>query len=135
VSTIENHVIGQLRVGQAKVVDIDWAGDDFVLIDLLSTQNLGVEFRGAPKSELATVATLDLKKNKLDQVFGPSQTKVANAVVGSYGVRQVNGKWTGFFGGYTIETDRGVAHRRTIDDYLVEDLYHYDLESGSFGFA
>ena len=120
-----------------KLRDLTWAGDDFLLVKMSSTLNLGsiVSFW---KGELSSVIVLNLRTHAGSTVFD-GRRDVARAVFGDFGTANVDGRWYGYFGGLTVETvagghgERRFSNAPAIGDghELVTDLYRVDLENGT----
>jgi hypothetical protein len=112
-------------IGDTKVTDIEWAGDDHVLVTASATVDLGVEF-AVPRDEWSGVAVFNINGGKSFTVFGGSQ-EVAHAVFGTLGARQVDGHWYGYFAGITLLQMRGAD---PVLDSGSPDLYQVDLDTG-----
>ena len=117
-----------LKVGNAKVRDVRWAGEDHVIVTVSATVNLGF-FLGW-QYELASVIVVNPTTHKTVTVFAGAR-RVAPAVFGQYGVAQVDGHWYGYYGGITVQT-AGNTHEI---DHGYPDLYRVDLDSGAIGFV
>jgi dipeptidyl aminopeptidase/acylaminoacyl peptidase len=135
VATTDNNPLQILNIGDKKVTDIHWAGDDFVLIQTSATVNIGPDYM-VGKEELAAVSVLNLRTHNFIQVFSKADN-IDHTVLGSYGTAQINGRWYGYFGGYSLEADHNgdwlhsnVQHESNVD-VLVRDLYRVDLETGA----
>ncbi len=124
-------------VGERKVIDLAWAGEDYVLVHLSNTVNVGADWT-VSKMELSSVVVLNLRTHKVFTVFGKHDS-VNSAVFGDYGVAHVGDRWYGFFGGQTLEYIRGgmgdtrYVNTTTEGNYITinTDLYRVDLETGS----
>ena len=93
-ATIDNQTaLFEVPVGGAKVVSVDWAGEDHLLVTITHTVPLGMDF-DVDKGEFYTVVAIDLKKRKAIMVFD-GHAGVAKVVVGAYGSAQVGGRWYG----------------------------------------
>lgn len=92
-------------LGRVKLRSIDWAGDDLVTAVGSTTQRLGPAFT-ADKSEMFGTYLIPLNGSKAGMVFGRSSS-MANATFGNYGMRLVDGKWTGFYGGIEYKAATG----------------------------
>jgi dipeptidyl aminopeptidase/acylaminoacyl peptidase len=101
--------------GDAKVVGIDWAGEDHLLVKVIQTTPLGVGFK-LRKLELMSVLAVSLTTKKVFAVFDHDRA-MENIVLGDYGTAQRNGKWYGYFGGIQ-------------NVYEPENLYRVDLDTG-----
>jgi dipeptidyl aminopeptidase/acylaminoacyl peptidase len=129
VATTANAPLDAEDLGETKIRGVQWVGDDHLLVFFSATVTLGMEFT-VNKQELGGVVVIDLKDRKAFSVFGsPYETRVARTVVGSYGAAQIDGRWWGFFGAYTHNTD-GVLNQSD-DGKLYPDLYRVDLDSGA----
>ncbi|MBS0411489.1 MAG: S9 family peptidase [Proteobacteria bacterium] len=125
VAGADNKPIDAVDVGDAKIVDVTWAGDDYVLVSTLATLNLGLDFT-VSKHELEAVVVVNLKTHANFAVFQQQKATVAGAVFGRFGARQVDGRWYGYFGGVTYERDKGGSYL----SHTWPDLYRVDLETG-----
>jgi dipeptidyl aminopeptidase/acylaminoacyl peptidase len=116
---------GKLRlaaqVGKLKVRDLDWVGEDRILVGVSQTVNLPFVF--AAKYEMGVKLNVDLKSGKTDGVLGHN-SNIYPAVMRDYGVRQIDGHWYGYFGAITLEGRRGETHL----GHGYADLYRVDLE-------
>ncbi len=125
VSTFDNKPLQIANVGNAKVQDVEWAGDDHVLVTLSATVTLGPQFK-LWQQELKTVVSLNVLTGKSIQIFHNQQTKMLDIVAGNYGTAQVDGHWYGWFGGQGCESGKEGCY--AIHDYI--DLFRVDLDSG-----
>jgi dipeptidyl aminopeptidase/acylaminoacyl peptidase len=136
VMTTDNKPLDVVRLGNVKVTDVSWAGDDYVLIQTSTTVGLGPGYLFG-KAELASVVVLNLRSHKSIQVFA-YENQTDPAVFGSYGVAQIKGRWYGYFGGLTIGqpsgNNPGGQHTNVRDsgpnETIIPDLYRVDLETG-----
>jgi dipeptidyl aminopeptidase/acylaminoacyl peptidase len=107
-------------VGDTKVRDLQWAGDDLILLSVGSTLKFGNglvdKWSYSTRAEVLVVLVVNLKTNTITNVFKGDQQAFLSAVQRVYGVRQVDGRWHGVFQVLTV----GVAY----------DLFDVDLESG-----
>jgi dienelactone hydrolase len=135
--TSDNQVIEAKNLGMTKVEGLEWAGDDHLLIFVSSTVQLGMFFSES-KAELGGAVVVDIPHHKAFSVFSPpSQKRVAHTVVGAYGTARIDGRWYGYFGGYTYNADTSGGARLNQDDEgrLYPDLYRVDLDTGDFTLA
>ena len=84
-------------IGDTKLRYIRWIGEEAVLAVMSSTENLGPEFL-ANKMEFFGAIVVPVEDGKTSMVFA-NRSHMARAIFGDYGVRLVNGKWIGHFGG------------------------------------
>jgi len=117
-----------LRVGEAKVRDVRWAGEDHVVVTLTATVNLGY-FLGW-QHELESVIVVNPRTHKTVPVFAGAR-RVAPAVFGQYGTAQVDGHWYGYYSGISVES---VGNTHEISHGFT-DLYRVDLDTGAIGLA
>ena len=115
--------------GLTKVVGIEWAGEDHLLITASSTVEIGHDFT-TPKAELSTILVLDLKTHKSFVVF-QDRGDIAHVVDGQAGIVQLGDHWYGYFGGITYAPGAGDHHF----DHGYPDLYRVDLDTGAVELA
>jgi dienelactone hydrolase len=120
----EGKVLFSAKVGDAKVRNVTWAGDDHVLIRTSTTYDDPFDFLQA--FELGEVLKVDVAAGRMVPVFDRNHG-IANTVGGYYGWRHIDGHDYGWFGGITYM-------RTTGGDYVLEhtyhDLYRVDLATG-----
>ncbi|MEE4537737.1 MAG: hypothetical protein V2J51_04500 [Erythrobacter sp.] len=102
--------VKRLVVGDAKVRGIEWVGDEAILLLRTETGKLPSNY-SQDKAEWwrANVIPFD---DRLDvvSVFA-DQRSIVNAIQGFFGVRQVEGRWVGFFGGYRRGNTSGIRDK------------------------
>lgn len=137
VATTDNKVLLSLPVGSANVEDLEWAGDDHLLITNTSSQVVDPAHVAASKSPLTTVVAVNITTQKAINVFiDPPQQRVVTAVFGNFGTAQIDGHWYGYFGGYTYETSTlGQVIRHDDEFNFFMDLYRVDLDTGAYNVA
>jgi acetyl esterase/lipase len=94
VGTTDGRVIFSSPVGDSKLRDIDWAGDEHVLVDFTRTLHLKEDANGQ-QIEVATVLQIDLRTQKPFWIFGTGAGP--SAVYGQYGSRLIGGTWYGYY--------------------------------------
>jgi pimeloyl-ACP methyl ester carboxylesterase len=112
------------KVGEAKVREVRWAGEDHVVVTVTTTMNLGF-FLGW-QNELESVVAINPRTHKTVSVFA-GMRRVAPAVFGQYGTLAIDGRWYGYYGGISV-TGSNASHEIT---HGYADLYRVDLETGS----
>lgn len=111
-------------VADMKVRGLNWAGDDLLIIATSVTYDLPFGFT-ARKTELSGAIITRFDGAKPESVFANTPS-LSNAIFGEFGVRQVKGKWTGFYS--------GIRYKRTADstawefDHGRPALFAVDLE-------
>ncbi|MBO6609914.1 alpha/beta fold hydrolase [Altererythrobacter sp.] len=118
--------VKQLVVGDARVRGIEWVGEEAILLLRTETDRTTRRF-GNEKVEWwrGNVIPLDDRRDVVS-IFA-NQRYVANAIVGFYGIRNVDGRWKGYFGGF--RKGRASGERARILDFAPA-LYAVDLLSG-----
>ncbi|QUD85996.1 alpha/beta hydrolase family protein [Phenylobacterium montanum] len=120
VATTANQPIESDTLGSLKVDNIEWAGEDHLLIHISKTVDLGMEFL-VSKQELEEVIVVDLKQHRSFSVFGDrKEIEISRTVIGTYGTAEINGHWYGYFGGL---------------EYDQLNLYKVDLDTGDTRFT
>lgn len=118
--------VKQLAVGDAKVRGIEWVGDHAIL--LLRTETGFSPRRYSNRRQeywRGNVIPLDDARPVIS-IFA-EQRNIANAIVGFSGVRNVGGRWIGYFGGFRRGNSSGIR------DGLLDDgpaLFAVDLATG-----
>ena len=116
-------LLQRINLGDVKVRDIEWASDDHILLDYSQTEKLwGFT---TDKAEFYRTLVISPASDKPLLLFD-KQRRITKATFGWYGVRDIDGKVYGFFGGVPMEK-QGLY----IDDYAFEGgppaLYKVDL--------
>ncbi len=115
-----------VNVGDMKVRNVKWIGDDRLLLISSQTEKLGYGFT-TDKAEFSVGRVLPLSKDgKAGVIFG-NQPNLIDSIMGSYGIRQIDGRWYGFFGGIKL------ARSATRTGYQLDNTRPYllrvDLET------
>lgn len=116
-------LLQRINLGDVKVRDIEWASDDLILLDYSQTEKLwGFT---TDKAEFYRTLVISPASDKPLLLFD-KQRQITKATFGWYGIRDIDGKVYGFFGGVPMEK-AGLY----IDDYAFEGgppaLYKVDL--------
>ncbi|WP_284125811.1 alpha/beta hydrolase family protein [Parerythrobacter aestuarii] len=97
-------------IGDTKVRWIEWVGDSAILLVRSETGRVG-RLYGNRKREWFRANVIPLDPNgEIISVFA-NQRNIANAIVGYHGVRQVDGRWLGYFGGFMKGRSSGEGER------------------------
>jgi acetyl esterase/lipase len=120
-------ILTGVRVGQAKVRGLEWAGDDHLLI-LSSSYVRGLEGVLMDESEWAVVADFNLVAHKVTPLLGDVDM-AANKIVGAPMVRILDGKPVAFATGYYMaqQPDAGGGGVRVRESQLA--LFKIDLDT------
>jgi dipeptidyl aminopeptidase/acylaminoacyl peptidase len=131
VETIANEPLASIEIGDVNVRDVEWAGEDHVLVTSAASVAMDLEFVHR-RETLRSVVVVDLKAHKNFAVFdGPFQRTVAKTVAGSFGTAEIDGHWYGYFGGLTYTKDSKDSTSLYLDKGYA-DLYRVDLDTGDF---
>jgi acetyl esterase/lipase len=116
----------QLLIGDAKVRGIHWIGDHAILVMRTETEKTGPRY-GNEKLEWwrGNVIPLD-DAREIVSIFA-DQNYIANAIIGFHGLRNIEGRWKGYFGGYRMGRASG-EKARLLD--TAPALYEVDLTDG-----
>ncbi|QZD92899.1 S9 family peptidase [Qipengyuania xiapuensis] len=117
--------VKQFVVGDAKVRGIDWVGDEAILLRRTETDTVAYG-TGQNKGEWARANVLPLDDNRDVVSIFAEQRSIANFVAGFDGIREVEGRWKGFFRGYRMG-------RRSGEDRILHfrpALFSVDLSTG-----
>lgn len=87
---IGGKTVGQWIIGDVKLREIDWAGDDYVVIHISQTVNLGYLY--GYEHELARIVVADLKLNTLQSLLD-NDDRIFGSHAGHYGYRFIDGRW------------------------------------------
>ncbi len=112
-------------VGDQKVRDIEWAGEDKVLMFGSETYALGPQF-ALTQYEIGHAYVIDLASGDATPLF--TRGAAGNGVWGRYGITEENGRWYGYFGAITLARTKGPE---LFFESGHPDLYKVDLEKGS----
>nr|WP_298895745.1 prolyl oligopeptidase family serine peptidase [uncultured Altererythrobacter sp.] len=118
--------VKQLAVGDAKVRGIEWVGEEAILLLRTETGRTTRRF-GNEKVEWWRGNVIPLDDSREVVSIFANQRYVANAILGFYGIRNISGRWKGYFGG--LRKGRASGERARILDFAPA-LYEVDLLSG-----
>lgn len=119
--------IAHAPIGKEKVRSLSWIGDDRVLVVTSKTEKLGAGFT-TDKAEFysAIVVTLG-DKIDVKVIFG-NRRDIPPAIFGNYGIREIDGRYYGFFGGIKLASDTRSSFRL---DHTRPYLWRVDLQDFS----
>ncbi|WP_246204827.1 alpha/beta hydrolase family protein [Altericroceibacterium indicum] len=93
-----------MAAGDTKLRSIAWAGDELLLLSYSQTEELPFGFTG-DLIEVYRVMIVSVDSKKKPETIFLNKRGIANATFGSYGVRKVDGKWTGYYGGILFKQE------------------------------
>lgn len=112
-------------VGELRIDRMSWAGDDRILLWTHLTQGLGPDF-DREAYVMSKVMLVDVPSRKTRWLL--ERPPSLGVVRGSYGVRQADHHWYGYFGGITLDRSRnGDAYWKK----GVPDLYQVELDGSA----
>jgi len=103
-------ILAVAELGDIKVRGLQWAGEELVVANTSSTQNLGVDY--GLKHELFNLAILNVTTSKV--LWPLNSERVFNAALGFYGVRQSAQHWYAFVG--TLRLERSKVTQLTVEN-------------------
>ncbi|MXO90569.1 alpha/beta hydrolase family protein [Pontixanthobacter aquaemixtae] len=118
--------VTQLRVGEAKIRSIEWIGEEAILLLRTETDRTRLGL-GRGKYEWLRANVIPLRADRQPVSVFANQSFMANAVLGFHGIREVGGRWKGYFGG--LRMGRSSGERAKILHYA-PGLFEVDLQSG-----
>ena len=121
----ENKPLLIQNIGQLKVRELDWAGDDRVLLPRSNTANLGIGFT-ANKAELYSTLVIPIDGGKAWDVLS-TRRNVTGGIRANYGLTQRGGRWYGYFSAMTL--DSGITGNLLLTT-ANPALYEVDLQTG-----
>ena len=105
-----------------KVRDMEWAGDDRLLITFGQTMQIGTT-----KYEVDETVSANFAAKKTSTIFATTPN-VFHATYGFFGAVNQSGHWYGYFGGETLQKTLGFEPTFNADPTV--DLYRVDLDTG-----
>jgi len=122
-----NKLIKATAVGENKVRDLRWAGDEHLLVTVSATSPLLYDF-GMERLELYGVLHVGLDAARPWSVFEHSDD-IEHTVFGFDGAFAQDGHWSAYLEGLTLEQQRGFGDHGYTRQHTWLDLYRVDLET------
>lgn len=116
----------KIGVGDMKVRSIRWVGDESLLLISSQTERLGFGYT-TDKAEFSVARVIPIGGTGKGGVIFGGRSDLLDSIIGSYGIRQIDGRWYGFFGGIQLSRSSGAAGYR-LDDPRPH-LFRVDLET------
>jgi len=85
--TADNKPLYAMDVSSLKVIGVDWAGEDHLLVTISGTVPLGFDF-AVSKAEFSGVLVVNVRTKKLFSVF-EHHSQIAHVVAGTYGTADI----------------------------------------------
>ena len=101
-------------VGDIKVRGISWVGDESLLLISSQTERLGFGFT-TDKAEFSVARLIPVSGNAKGGVIFGNRSDLIDSIIGNYGMRQIAGRWYGFFGGIRLSRGSGAAGYQLTD--------------------
>lgn len=105
--TSELEALRFMRLGEAKVRNIEWAGNDHLVVTISRTEQLGPEYT-ASQFEFWHAFILPADPAMSETMVFDRDATMMNSVFGEFGIRNLDGKWLVHYGG--IERERRVRN-------------------------
>ncbi|MEE4206536.1 MAG: S9 family peptidase [Erythrobacter sp.] len=121
--------MSSIAIGDMKVRWIRWIGEDRLLFVTSQTEDLGWGFT-TDKAEFSVARVLPVVEGLEGGLVFGGIPRYVDAILGSYGIRLIDGEYHGFFGG--IELDRRGSTRSRIGyefDHGRPHLFKVNLEN------
>ena len=123
--TENGSLISATPIGDMKVRGLDWAGDEIIVLEKSDSYDLPFGFT-ATKAELFSAIALKVASKQHKVIFADSPS-LSRAVYGSYGLRKIAGRWSGYFAG--IKYKRSPDRTQWDFDHGRPFLFAVDLET------
>jgi dienelactone hydrolase len=123
VASADGKPVLQAATGTTKVLGLQWAGEDHILVTTSATYTMVGFLR--QQLEFRTVVSINLATRKSVVLFSDVD-KFVPVAIGDYGTAEIEGRWYGFFGALTREKGGDQA----IDNDAIPDLFRVDLDTG-----
>jgi dienelactone hydrolase len=120
-------VLRAIGAGTVKVRDLEWIGEEAVLMHSTQTERLTSEYADAgEKAEFALATIIPVDRKRAPEVIFRNSSWVRPTLYGAYGLRPTAKGWRGYFGG--IEMERGATIMDREVKYSAPSLFEVDLE-------
>ena len=119
---MDGRLLIKLNIGQTKVYDLQWAGDDYIVLHSYDTQASGRQKYNLLRANVISIATKTVTQ------LPRASNKYLQAIFGRYGYAQEDGVWYAYIGVLPI----GLS-RLTGDTYFIQavaNLTKVNLETG-----
>jgi pimeloyl-ACP methyl ester carboxylesterase len=120
-------LIKAAALGENRVRDLNWAGDEHVLVSIAATTASLYDF-GNQRLELWGVLHVGLDAKPPWSVFERSDD-IEHTVFANYRAYPQQGHWSGYFGGLSLVRQRGFGDNGYTRQHTYIDLYRVDLET------
>jgi len=114
-------------VPPAKIRGLRWASEEHLFLQMSDTQNMQAMF--GTTMEIWNVLWVNIREKKAGFVF-KDDPGVADAVFGTFGTAQVDGKTYGYFGGIPLRRSTASRAGYDWDPSMDRDLFRVDLDDG-----
>ena len=103
-----NKPIQKIEIGNAKIRDMRWAGNDYVLVRISRTQKLGASFN-VDKFEYWQTLVIPVDQNRKAQLVFKKQRAILNGTPSFFGLREIDGELFLYTGGYPLAKSADVT--------------------------
>ncbi len=94
----------QYNIGEAKIRNLQWAGDHYLLVRKSETVRLGFDYIG-DKGEFSSILVIPMDGSEPWHVFD-QQRDIFNATIGNFGTRQIGDDMYVFLGGFELSREK-----------------------------
>ena len=94
-------LLNSMPVGDLKLRGLEWIGEDAVLLTTSRTETLGPGFT-ADKLEAFYSTMVPVSPNAKARLILSKDTSIISAIFGRYGIRDIDGRWKGYFGAIAL---------------------------------
>ena len=103
-------VIGSLNIGLLKLRNLDWVGEDHVLLITSQTEKLGPGFT-TNLHEFTVAHIVPVGTGSTGEIVFANRRELVDRIFGYYGKRKVDGRWYAYFGAVVLEKISGPGTR------------------------
>lgn len=125
----ERGEIMRVGVADAKIRGLRWIGDYRVMLTMSQTENLGFGFT-TDKSEFFSAQIVPIARDAKAGFVFANRSDIVNSTRGEYGIRKIDGKYYGFFGGVKLRKSFGKRSAYEVDHFRPY-LFRVDLQDFS----
>lgn len=94
--------VSAMEVGDIKVRDLEWVGDEMIVIERTDTQDLGERFI-AQNAEFGNAMIVQADGGGEVRTVFADDKSILKATFGNFGYRNVGGRWIGYFAGIPMQ--------------------------------
>ena len=100
--------IQKIKLGNFKIRDLRWAGDDYVLVRASQTEKLGIQFN-VDKFEFWRTLVIPIDPNGKAKIVFKKQQAILDSTASFFGLRLIDGETYLYTGGYPLAKSGGAT--------------------------